>query len=453
MNQALALHEVTGNREGLSLTHNNLGIALSTLNRDNDAMFHYLKALKLNEEGGDKHGMAVTAMNLGSLHQKTGNQSEAIRYFEYSLKLSLEEGFRDIEMNSYVNLAVFHENMGNYRKAYEYHTRYTSLKDSLFTEETSGNMNKMRAMYEADRKEQDNILLNQKLAFRELQLSRRQTTIYFAAALLAGMLVISFSLYRSYLHKKRALNKELEFNRLISRFVSTVTHEFRTPLAGISSSVQLLQDFGNDFGITEQKKLFSRINDSLAGLKSMLDELTILEKEKTRRTIVKKNSFGFEAFFDELVRDILVSAQNSNDVVISANSQPTIGEITTDRELLRHALSNILSNAVKYSGEKGKVRIDKSLTGNHLRIEVSDEGIGIPEEDIPFIFNDFYRSGNAESIPGTGLGMSIVKNAVELLGGEIKIDSALNEGTRVELIVPVVNENLMMIENEESLVD
>lgn len=453
MNKALSLHEATGNREGLSLTHNNLGIALYALGKEADALSHYLKALKLNEEAGDKHGIAVTAMNLGSFYQKTENKSEALRYFNYSLKLSNEEGFRDIEMNSYLNLAIFYETIGNYRNAYEYHTRYTNLKDSLFTEETSGNMNKMRALYEADRKEQDNILLNQKLAFKQLQLNRRLTIIYFASALLAGLLLLSFSLFRSYLHKKRALSKELEFSRLISRFVSTVTHEFRTPLAGISSSVQLLEDYGNDFGKTEQKKLFTRINDSLSGLKSMLDELTILEKEKTMRTIVRKNNFSFEAFLEELVRDILVSSQNSKDVVISVNSQPLVGEITTDRELLRHVISNVLSNAVKYSGSNGKVRIEKSITDNLLQISVSDEGIGIPADDIPLIFNDFYRSDNAESIPGTGLGMSIVKNALDHLGGKIHIDSLLNTGTSVMLTIPVIAEYIIPSENEKSLVD
>lgn len=450
LNEALTLHQASDNREGLSLTHNNLGIAFTSMGKDAEALEHYHKALKINEESGDKHGTAVTSLNLGSLLQKSGNQPGALKYFNYSLMLSLEEGFRDIEMNSYFNLAEFYKTTGDFRKAYENYRSYANLKDSLFTEETSENMNKMRAMYEADRKEQDNVLLNQKLAYKQLQLNRRQTAIYLAMAMLAGLLLLSFSLFRLYLHKKRALNKEMEFNRLISRFVSTVTHEFRTPLAGISSSVQLLQEFGKDFEESEQKKLFSRINDSLAGLKSMLEDLTILEKGKTGRTVVKNNEFNFEDFFDELVRDILVSAQNSKDVVISASREPIIGVITADRDLLRHALSNVISNAIKYSVGKGEVRIEKILVNNRLCINISDNGIGIPEEDIPYIFNDFFRSGNAESIPGTGLGMSIVKNSVELLKGEIKIFSKLKTGTRVELMIPVMSENKITSDYEKS---
>jgi signal transduction histidine kinase len=306
----------------------------------------------------------------------------------------------------------------------------------LFTEEASENMSKMRAMYEADKKEQDNILLNQQLEFKQLQLNRRQVTIYLAIFLIIAFLILSASLYKLYRQNRKALKRELEMNRLISRFVSTVSHEFRTPLAGISSSMQLLRDYRPELDQAEQERLFGKISDSISHLKSMLDDVTLLEKEQSDRLTIRNDSFIFETFCDEVIRDTLAAIPSQ--YTASVTYEGNIGNITTDKEMMRHVLSNIISNAIKYSDINGEVKVSASCTGQSLTIEVIDNGRGIPEEDMPYLYNDFYRGSNVEGVPGTGLGMSIVKTSLKKLNGSVELSSAPNQGTTVKVSIPDV---------------
>jgi signal transduction histidine kinase len=113
--------------------------------------------------------------------------------------------------------------------------------------------------------------------------------------------------------------------------------------------------------------------------------------------------------------------------------------VRSDKKLLDHAISNLISNAVKYSENGTTVTVSLSLTDEaHLKIEIKDQGIGIPEEDIGRVFESFYRSHNTGSIEGTGLGMSIVKRSVDSLGGTIDVQSKLGEGTKISMIIPKV---------------
>lgn len=436
LDNAFSLHRKNADNEGLLNTYINYGVLYTSLNNTDKAMQNYQAAYKISMETNDMHGLAITSLNLGVINNQLKKYQIAEDYVYNSLKISKENGFRDIEMDDYQNLASVYQNMGDYKQAYEYHVKYSKLKDSLFTQQASENMSKMRAAYEADKKEQDNILLNQQLEFKQLQLDRRQTTIYFAVILLLAFIVLTVSLYKLYLQKKKALSKELEMNRLISRFVSTVSHEFRTPLTGISSSVQLLRDFGNELDKKDQEKLFTKLNNSISELKSMLDDVTILDKGQSNRLTIRNDNFIFEEFCDETVRDILLSVDADHNIPVSYEG--TVGGITTDRELLRHILSNIISNAIKYTDKGGEVRIISGIEETNLKIQVIDEGRGIPAEDLPYVFNDFYRGSNTGNIPGTGLGMSIVKTTLQALNGSIDLKSEPGKGTTVSVTIPGV---------------
>lgn len=436
LNSAMELHEKMGDTEGLLNTYINFGVLYTNLGKINKAIENYNLAYEISQKSGNRHGVAVTTLNLGVINNQIRNYKEAEKQLQESLRISVQEGFRDIEMDGYQNLASLYNETGEYKKAYEFHIKYSALKDSLFTEEASENMSKMRAMYEADKKEQDNILLNQQLEFKQLQLDRRQFTIYLAIFLIFAFLVLSASLYKLYRQNRKALTRELEMNRLISRFVSTVSHEFRTPLAGISSSMQLLRDYKPDLDLKEQERLFGKISDSISHLKSMLDDVTLLEKEQSDRLTLRNESFNFESFCDEVIRDTLAAIPSQ--YTASVTYEGNVGNITSDKEMMRHVLSNIISNAVKYSDVNGEVKVSATCTGRSLTVEVTDNGRGIPEEDLPYLYNDFYRGSNVEGVPGTGLGMSIVKTSLKKLYGSIELSSVTDEGTTVKVSIPDV---------------
>lgn len=434
LDEAFKLHSQSSNYEGLINTHINYGVLYTAIDEIGKATENYEKAHEISKMIGDRHGIAVSALNLSVSYREAGDYRQAAKYADISLDISVPERFRDIEMDGYQSMANLNYESGNFKEAFNFYKKYSNLKDSLFSEEANENMSKMRALYEADKKEQMNILLSRQLEVKQLQLDRRQRTIYFVVIIMVGFLILLASVYKLYLQNKKSLKKELELNRLISRFVSTVSHEFRTPLSGISSSVQLLRDYGTELPVEEQKKLFQRIGDSITGLKSMLDDVNIIDKGQSGRLGNKASKFSFDDYCNEIISNSLVSEPAGNKVKVCYEGK--VGVICTDRELVGHVITNIISNAVKYTGQNGEVCVYPRIVNGNLKISVTDNGRGIPEEDLPYVYNDFYRGSNVEAIPGTGLGMSIVKTALNTLGGAISLSSKVGEGTSVEVSIP-----------------
>ncbi len=233
---------------------------------------------------------------------------------------------------------------------------------------------------------------------------------------------------------KFALEKEKELNQLKSRFISTVSHEFRTPLAGISSSSELLQRYDDKWNITRKKMYFQQIKEAVRHMTLMLDEVSFIGKDESGRILFNPSVFNFEEFLLQLINEIssFYSFKNKINFINKSN----LGKVVMDKTLVRHIITNVLSNAVKYGKEKDvDLIIDKKDQKAHIFIK--DYGIGIPKEDLKHIFEPFHRSENVQEIQGSGLGMSIVKRCIDAHNAEIDIKSDINKGTLVSIIMPV----------------
>lgn len=228
----------------------------------------------------------------------------------------------------------------------------------------------------------------------------------------------------------KSLQKEKELNQLKSRFVSTVSHEFRTPLASIQGSIQLLDNYYDSLSKENKDKSFKRIYSGINNMKIMLEEVSILGKDQSGKLEFKPQKVNFETFYNNVVEEVLSTFEKGKQIKINVNA--IFGEIIIDKNLMRHILINLLNNAIKFSPSHDTVFLDLSgAEKKQLIITVIDNGIGIPKADLKKIFNTFHRGSNVETIKGTGLGMSIIKRCVELHNGTIKIKSKEREGTTV----------------------
>lgn len=233
------------------------------------------------------------------------------------------------------------------------------------------------------------------------------------------------------------LNREQELNKLKSRFISMASHEFRTPLATITTSVELIQmnlarilDTSN----TDLDKHTNSILNQIERLEKTLDGILMLEKSIQGKIEPAFEKVDIEVMLHDLINGVNISGDSRvPKLVIDLDSN----EIISDNNLLHHVLQNVISNALKYSkGEKEPEVLVKNQEDT-LVIEVIDYGIGIPESDKAGLFNSFYRAKNTAGIKGTGLGLSIVKEFVVLLKGDIKIESKEGEGTKVQIVLPL----------------
>jgi PAS domain S-box-containing protein len=232
-----------------------------------------------------------------------------------------------------------------------------------------------------------------------------------------------------------ALNREKETNEIKSLFVSLASHEFRTPLSAILSSVSLISHYKEKEEDDKRQKHIDRIKSSVGVLTNILDDFLSLEKLEHGKMEVVFNPLDLKEFTKEVLGDIESMLARKNQRIELIYRGET--DIVTDKKIFGNILLNLLSNASKYSAPEKEIRLEMNVTPEALSIRVQDKGVGIPADAQKNLFNKFFRGHNVQHIQGTGLGLHIVKNYVELLEGSIDFVSRENEGTTFHLEFPI----------------
>ena len=237
-----------------------------------------------------------------------------------------------------------------------------------------------------------------------------------------------------------ALNKERELNELKSRFVSMASHEFRTPLATILSSVNLVNRYAENENTEGIAKHVGRIRNSVRNLTSILNDFLSLEKLEQGKIAFTPEEFSICDLSRSVVDEMGEMAKSGQ--LIELNCCPD-GETCTggsvsglDPQLIRNILFNLLSNAIKYSTENATITVVINI-GESLIISVQDQGIGIPKNEQQHLFERFFRAKNATNIQGTGLGLNIVQKHVDLMNGNIDFNSVIDKGTTFKITLPI----------------
>ena len=233
---------------------------------------------------------------------------------------------------------------------------------------------------------------------------------------------------------RTALKKEQELNELKSRFVTMTSHEFRTPLTTILSSAELLQDYGARWAEERKLQHLQRIQTAVQHMIGLLNDVLLIGKAEAGKLEYKPIQLDLIRFCRELVEEVQFTTNNHTVVFYSELAE---FDAYIDEKLLRHILSNLLSNAIKYSPQGGKVQLELLRQHSIASFSVQDQGIGIPADDLDQLFNSFYRANNVGNISGTGLGLAIVKKSLDLLAGEIMVESEVGVGTRFTVTIPL----------------
>jgi PAS domain S-box-containing protein len=236
---------------------------------------------------------------------------------------------------------------------------------------------------------------------------------------------------------RKALEKEREFNDLKSKFVSIASHEFRTPLSTILSSISLVNQYKQRSEFDKLDKHIARVRTSVHHLTGILNDFLSLGKLEEGKVEVVYEKINLYALFQDIIEEIKPSLKEEQYILLNLKVEDSV---TSDPRILRNILFNLISNASKYS-EPGKV-IEITITNaqHDLSIAIRDEGMGIPEEDHKHLFERFFRAGNVSNIQGTGLGLNIVKRYVELLKGTIAFSSAYKKGSTFTVTIPSSND-------------
>lgn len=223
-----------------------------------------------------------------------------------------------------------------------------------------------------------------------------------------------------------ALNKEKELSELKSRFVSMASHEFRTPLSTILSSAFLVNQYINTEDQPKRSKHIQRIISSVTLLTEVLNDFLSVGKIEEGGVTVRSNTFDMQLHTTAIIQEMQDLVQEGQKIEYEHKGP---SKVKLDPSLIKHILLNLLGNAIKFSGKHAVIRVNTLQKGHIIKLEVSDSGIGISEEDQQHLFERFFRGTNVSNIQGTGLGLHIVSKYAELMNGKITCKSELNKGT------------------------
>jgi PAS domain S-box-containing protein len=237
----------------------------------------------------------------------------------------------------------------------------------------------------------------------------------------------------------KALGREKELSQLKGNFVSMVSHEFRTPLAVIQSSAELLREFFQKMQPAERDEQLESIIGNTRRMAGMMEEILVLSRLDAGQLDFRPLVLDLDTFCRRVVDEVLSATSRRCSIELSLAS--ALPQAHADERLLGHILTNLLSNAVKYSEPGGCVRFAVEREGTEALCVIRDEGIGISEDDQQMLFTAFHRGANVRSRAGTGLGLLLVKRCVELHHGKVRIESKVGHGTTVTVRLPVFETN------------
>jgi signal transduction histidine kinase len=251
---------------------------------------------------------------------------------------------------------------------------------------------------------------------------------------LSAVIEIALQKYEDEKKYHDLLKKAEELNEMKTHALAVASHDLRSPLTTILGFSELLKDYGDQFSEEKKKTYFDKIKDAVFNMNESLEELLLISRAEEGKLKVNREAVNIVYFFQDVIDGFSPCLEAHHQLKFIPQDQECLTEI--DRNLMRTILNNLLSNAIKYSPDGGKIEVNLTWTKEQIKFTIEDQGIGIPPEYQERMFQLFQRADNVGTIKGNGLGLSIIKKAVELHNGEIEFQSKENQGTIFTVYLP-----------------
>ncbi|TXN35207.1 tetratricopeptide repeat protein [Flagellimonas hymeniacidonis] len=442
-NKALEFRKILGNERGVVQSLLNIGEVYQKKKDFYRGLTFFHKAKAISEASSRKPFMPNIVEKLGEVHLSLNALDSADIYFTMALIQKQEAGNFNSLSSTYRNLSKLFEKRRDYKKSLEYFKQFKTVQDSVTINKKNRELAEVQAKYDTAKQEREINELQQENKSRKLW-----QNIYAVGGLLALILtVILFQFFRfrnkknqELLAIKESQRQQLEeVNQLKTRFFHNISHEFRTPLTLILGPLEQLKSTV-DSSIQPTLDMIERNGKRLLKLINQLLDLSKIEEGKIS---LKASHIDIVP----LIKGWATSFQSMAEIKgvgLSLNLKKESHFLYVDKEKLEEIIINLLSNALKYTPSGGSVSLDVDESENQLYITVSDTGDGIPKEELEYIFNRFYQASNAntESQIGTGIGLALVKELVELHKGTITVDSEVDKGSVFKVALPLGKEHL-----------
>jgi two-component system, LuxR family, sensor kinase FixL len=233
-----------------------------------------------------------------------------------------------------------------------------------------------------------------------------------------------------------ALEKERELRDLKNSFISMMSHDLKSPLAAIQLANSMLRNYGDRSSEAEKRESYDVIDQQVEYLTELINDVMTISRSDFSGAELNRERIDVETYCRDIIEELQLAYRMQRIINFIGTERRVEADI--DTKLMRRAITNLLNNAIKYSPQGQPVTLELTCGDKQIVIKIVDEGIGIPEADLPHLFEAFKRASNVGSIQGTGLGLAIARQAVEMHGGRIKVESRLGVGTTFIVSLPAV---------------
>lgn len=457
MNEALSIYRIRGDMKGEALASSNLAYIRMDRKEYAQALVAARHSLALNEKIGAEMQKAGSFQSIGMIQVELKNYDEAIRAFKQGLEIADKLSSKDISLDTHRGLLNAYKGMGNYKEALRHAEQMKAIKDSLFNEGKNKLIAEYEARYESEKKNKELAMLYKGTELQESELKREKLV---QNMLIGGgvlLIVVSIILFRSYRlrqeEKRKLLDRQLrqekseaerlqELDEAKSRFFANIAHEFRTPLTLIQAPAEMIREETDESRSKEHAEVIMRNASRLLSLVNQLLDLSKLEAGMIQLQAVKDDFVTFA----EGCTYAFESLAEENDIRLTFESNVRELKADFDPEKCVIILNNLISNALKFTSPFGEVHVAVSRVMSAqpvVQVTVRDSGIGMDESLLPNIFDRFFQADDSltRKAQGTGIGLALVKELVELHHGGIEVSSSPGKGTTFILWLPQHQEN------------
>lgn len=406
--------------------------------RKDSAEFYFKKRVEILDNSSLKKELAVAHLNIGYFYIEKNRLDDAIKHLEIAQSMFQQkvDNRNELEIATLKNLAKAYYKTNQSDKAYETLTLANKIKDSTTIANNDAQVLELETKYETEKKEQEIKLLSV-----ENKLEKKQKYIYISITTI--VLLFGLFLFFGYRNKIKTAEKINELNKLKSRFFANISHEFRTPLTLIKSPVQSLQNEISNENQLEKLKLIDKNSDRMLELVNQLLELSKIDTGNLK-LILKKENLKIALY--SIIESFVFQAKEAK--ISFSHSLPNTNENHFfDKDVIEKIITNLLSNAFKYTTQDERIDFQSVVENNILKIIVTNSGSDLKQEDLPKLFERFYQKNDSKQ--GTGIGLALVKELVNLYQG--KLETKL-ENKHLSFIVwlPLDKENSNAIKIDNS---
>lgn len=477
-----ALRTELNDVEGLIASAVDLGELFRLRGDLNKALEYFFLSLEDIKKVDNQGALAFSLNDISKIYRQKGQFDNALKYGLGALEVAEKYQLKNDERKILENLSLIYQQQGDHKKALALFKEHIDKKDSIFNEESTRKIEGLKSKYEAEKIEAEAKYLKETAELNAVIIKR--LTIIIMLSVLGGMLFLALAIlaYRSALNRKR-LNDEIkkqkdqveqdkvlieqqskkleELDMAKSRFFSNISHDLRSPLSLIMGNYQQIKKDEDNY-LSEKTQGYLEVADKnakrLLYLTDEINELTKLEEGKLKLNQVMVKVSPYLAL---LVKMFSSTAEyKSVDISFDSNVEEK-DTLLLDPKHFEKIIYNLISNALKHSKPGDRILIKLSKSGKKINIDIEDTGEGIPEKSIPYIFDRYYQSpeNKYHVYEGLGIGLSLVKELVELHGGAISVESTLNKGSVFSLEFPynqkqdegIIPEKSDYIQNQSSL--